>query len=91
MISHANPILYMVNAFRYGILGISDVSVGWAFVLMLVFIVALAIVALQLLKRGVGLSVVKRREPRASEERRDQPDASPDVPAPCSLSEADRG
>lgn len=55
LISHANPVLYMVNAFRYGILGISDVSVGWAFVLMLVFIAALSIVALQLLKRGVGL------------------------------------
>ncbi|MGY3041243.1 ABC-2 type transport system permease protein [Rhodanobacter sp. TND4EL1] len=54
-ISHANPILYMVNAFRYGILGVSDVPIGWAFVLMLVFIAALAIVALQLLKRGVGL------------------------------------
>ncbi len=54
-ISHANPILYMVNAFRYGILGISDVPIGWAFVLMLVFIAALAIAALQLLKRGVGL------------------------------------
>jgi len=54
-ISHANPILYMVNAFRYGILGISDVSVGWAFALMLVFIAGLAIVALQLLQRGVGL------------------------------------
>jgi ABC-2 type transport system permease protein len=55
LISHANPVLYMVNAFRYGILGISDVSVGWAFVLMLVFIAALSIAALQLLKRGVGL------------------------------------
>ncbi len=54
-ISHANPILYMVNAFRYGVLGISDVSVGWAFAVMLVFIVALTIAALQLLKRGVGL------------------------------------
>ncbi len=55
LISHANPILYMVNAFRYGILGISDVSVGWAFVLMLAFIAALSIFALHLLKRGVGL------------------------------------
>ncbi|MEO8746437.1 MAG: ABC transporter permease [Rhodanobacter sp.] len=54
-ISHANPILYMVNAFRYGILGISDVSVGGAFVVMLVFIVGLTIMALQLLQRGVGL------------------------------------
>jgi len=54
-ISRANPILYMVNAFRYGVLGISDVHVGWAFVVMLGFVVALSIVALQLLKRGVGL------------------------------------
>jgi ABC-2 type transport system permease protein len=54
-ISHANPILYMVNAFRYGILGISDVSVGGAFAVMLVFIAGLTIAALYLLRRGVGL------------------------------------
>jgi ABC-2 type transport system permease protein len=54
-ISRANPILYMVNAFRYGVLGISDVHVGMAFVVMLGFVVALSIVALQLLKRGIGL------------------------------------
>ena len=53
--SHANPILYMVNAFRYGVLGISDVSVGGAFAVMLAFIVGLSIAALQLLRRGVGL------------------------------------
>jgi ABC-2 type transport system permease protein len=54
-ISRANPILYMVNAFRYGVLGISDVHVGMAFVVMIGFVIALSIVALQLLKRGVGL------------------------------------
>jgi ABC-2 type transport system permease protein len=54
-ISRANPILYMVNAFRFGVMGISDVNVGVAFVVMLGFVVALSIVALQLLKRGVGL------------------------------------
>ena len=54
-ISRANPILYMVNAFRFGVLGVSDVNVGVAFVVMLGFVVALSIVALQLLKRGVGL------------------------------------
>ncbi|HEV2681351.1 MAG TPA: ABC transporter permease [Rhodanobacter sp.] len=54
-ISRVNPILYMVNAFRFGVLGISDVQVGVAFVVMLGFVVALSIVALQLLKRGVGL------------------------------------
>jgi len=54
-ISRINPILYMVNAFRYGVLGISDVHVGVAFVVMLGFVVALTAFALQLLKRGVGL------------------------------------
>jgi ABC-2 type transport system permease protein len=54
-ISHANPILYMVNAFRYGVLGISDVNVPMAFVIMLGFVVALSAFALYLLKRGVGL------------------------------------
>ncbi len=54
-ISRANPILYMVNAFRFGVLGISDVHVGVAFVVMIGFVVGLSIVALQLLKRGIGL------------------------------------
>lgn len=54
-ISHANPILYMVNAFRYGLLGISDVDLGLAYAVMIGFAVALAAVALWLLKRGIGL------------------------------------
>jgi ABC-2 type transport system permease protein len=54
-ISRANPILYMVNAFRFGVLGISDVRVGVAFAVMLAFVAGLSIVALQLLKRGIGL------------------------------------
>jgi len=54
-ISRANPILYMVNAFRFGVLGISDVRIGVALLVMLAFVAALSIVALQLLKRGVGL------------------------------------
>ncbi len=54
-LSRANPILYMVNAFRFGVLGISDVNVPIAFAVMLGFIAALSIFALHLLKRGVGL------------------------------------
>jgi len=53
--THANPIFYMVNAFRYGLLGVSDVPVWIAFALMLGFVVVLTAVALWLLKRGVGL------------------------------------
>ncbi|MGN6225023.1 ABC transporter permease [Pseudoxanthomonas sp.] len=54
-ISLANPIVYMVNAFRYGLLGSSDVPLWVAYALMLVFVVALSSLALWLLKRGVGL------------------------------------
>ena len=54
-ISYANPILYMVNAFRYGLLGTSDISVGWAYVVMLGFVVVFGAFCLNLLRRGVGL------------------------------------
>ena len=53
--THANPIFYMVNAFRYGLLGVSDVSMWTAYALMLGFVAVLAALALWLLKRGVGL------------------------------------
>ena len=53
--SRLNPIFYMVNAFRYGLLGTSDVPVGIAFGLMAFFVVALGALGLWLLKRGVGL------------------------------------
>ena len=54
-ISRVNPILYMVNAFRFGVLGISDVGIGTAFAVMLAFVVGLSLVALHLLRRGIGL------------------------------------
>jgi ABC-2 type transport system permease protein len=53
--TYANPIFYMVNAFRYGLLGTSDVSLGIAYGLMVVFIVALGGLSLWLLRRGTGL------------------------------------
>ncbi|TAA43369.1 ABC transporter permease [Pseudoxanthomonas winnipegensis] len=53
--THLNPIFYMVNAFRYGLLGSSDVPLWVAYALMLGFVVALAALGLYLLKRGVGL------------------------------------
>lgn len=39
-VSHLNPMLYIVNAFRFGILGVSDVNVVWAFVMVLCFTAA---------------------------------------------------
>ena len=53
--THANPIFYMVNAFRYGLLGSSDVPLWVSYVLMLGFVAALTTLALWLLRRGVGL------------------------------------
>ncbi len=53
--THFNPVFYMVNAFRYGLLGQSDVPVWQAFVLMGVFVLLLAGFALWLLKRGTGM------------------------------------
>ena len=54
-LSYANPILYMVNAFRYGMLGVSDVGIGVALAMIGGFLVALFGVALWLLDRGHGL------------------------------------
>ena len=54
-VSKANPILYMVNAFRYGILGTSDISIGVAYAIVLFFVVFLFSVCLMLLNRGVGI------------------------------------
>ncbi|PPT75120.1 ABC transporter permease [Xanthomonas arboricola pv. populi] len=53
--THANPIFYMVNAFRYGLLGSSDVPIWVAYALMLGFVAVLSALALWLLRRGVGL------------------------------------
>ncbi len=54
-ISLVNPILHMVNAFRYGFLGSSDVHVGTAFALMSLLAAALFAAAVLLLNRGVGI------------------------------------
>jgi ABC-2 type transport system permease protein len=54
-VSQLNPILYMVNAFRYGILGTSDINIGTAFVGVIGFIVLLSAVCLYLLSHGTRL------------------------------------
>jgi ABC-2 type transport system permease protein len=54
-LSLANPILYMINAFRYGLLGVSDIPLGIAFLIIAAFIGALAVYSLSLLERGVGI------------------------------------
>ena len=54
-VSRANPILYMVNAFRYGLLGVSDIDIASAFVIIAGFIILLFIMSLYLLKTGKGI------------------------------------
>jgi len=54
-VSLANPILYMVNAFRYGLTGITDIDIGWAFAMLALFSSALFGWALHLLQRGSRL------------------------------------
>nr|WP_300309257.1 ABC transporter permease [Halomonas sp.] len=53
--SMLNPILYMVNVFRYGFLGVSDIPVGWALLAVFGFIVVLFAIALWMLERGKGI------------------------------------
>ncbi len=54
-ISLLNPILYMVNAFRFGMLGVSDIPVAIAFGIILICIVGLTSFALYLLNKGTGI------------------------------------
>ena len=54
-VSLLNPILYMVNAFRFGMLGVSDIPITTAFSIILVCIVGLTSFALYLLNKGTGI------------------------------------
>ncbi|BFM15245.1 ABC transporter permease [Maricurvus nonylphenolicus] len=54
-VSQLNPILYMVNAFRYGFLGISDINIAGAFIGVSIFIVILFAYSLHLLSTGKRL------------------------------------
>ena len=54
-ISHANPILYMVNAFRFGFMGVADVPVTLAYLIICLAAAVLFVVAVTLMNRGVGI------------------------------------
>ncbi len=54
-VSQLNPILYMINAFRYGFLGVSDIAIGTAMAVLLASNAALLWWLLRLLKSGHGL------------------------------------
>ncbi len=54
-LSYANPILYLVNGFRYGFLGITDVDLNFAFAILFVFSILFFCTATLLVERGVGI------------------------------------
>lgn len=54
-VSLCNPILYMVNAFRYGLLGVSDINLSAAFAIILLFNIVLFTFSLYLMKIGKGI------------------------------------
>lgn len=54
-ISLGNPILYMINAFRYGLINVTDVDIQIAFAITGGFIVFLTLFSLYLLHKGVGI------------------------------------
>jgi len=56
-VSMANPVLYMVNAFRYGLLGVSDINLSSGIAIILGFTLILSLYAHSLMKRGVGIKV----------------------------------
>jgi ABC-2 type transport system permease protein len=54
-LSLINPILYMINSFRYGMIGTSDIDLTTALTIIVSFNVILFSFALQLLNRGTGI------------------------------------
>jgi len=54
-ISKLNPILYMVNGFRYGFYGFSDVNIFMSIIILIVFAMILLVIILTMLHKGVGL------------------------------------
>lgn len=54
-LSRLNPILYIVNAFRYGFLGISDVDLTLSFAIVIFFTIVAHVYSMHLLKTGKRL------------------------------------
>ncbi len=55
MVSRANPLVYVVNAFRYGMLGVSDVNITVAFSMIIAFVISAYLYSLYLLNSGKRL------------------------------------
>lgn len=54
-VSLFNPVFYMINAFRYGFLGITDIPLWTSYLMIMAFIIALFAINLRLISSGYGL------------------------------------
>ncbi|OCG28180.1 ABC transporter permease [Gilliamella sp. wkB108] len=54
-VSKINPIVYMINGFRYGFLGISDVSLWITFSMLILFVTVLYVLVWRIIESGRGL------------------------------------
>ncbi|MCO6537399.1 MAG: ABC transporter permease [Gilliamella sp.] len=54
-VSKINPIVYMINGFRYGFLGVSDVPLWITFSMLILFVTVLYVIAWRLIDSGLGL------------------------------------
>jgi ABC-2 type transport system permease protein len=54
-IALANPILYMINAFRYGLIGVTDINIEIAFIMTSSCVLLLTLLSLWLLHKGIGI------------------------------------
>jgi len=54
-VSLINPVLYMVNTFRYGFLGVSDINVAVAYAIIIGFVLILGFISWYILHKGIGL------------------------------------
>jgi ABC-2 type transport system permease protein len=54
-LSKANPVVYMISGFRYGFLGISDINVWMGLAMLVLFSIALFLITLYLLEKGIGI------------------------------------
>lgn len=50
-----NPILYLINAFRYGVIGVTDIDIQLALLIAGGFVLVLILLSLLLLHKGVGI------------------------------------
>jgi ABC-2 type transport system permease protein len=55
VVSHFNPFFYMIDGFRFGFFGVSDVSPWSSLVIVFCFFVAVSAITLRLLKKGYKL------------------------------------